>query len=127
MLLGPKDYLDLGNWNAICDVCGGKFKSSELKRRWDGYMVCSSDYEQRHPQDLIRLRPERQATPWVRPVQPIVFMDNLGFLLAENQYPILTESSEYIIVTPGYDNYTHLLDEYENDLNTETGEILLAR
>lgn len=67
-VLGPKDYLDLGNWNAICDVCGMKFKASELRRRWDGYMVCEDDYEQRHPQDLIRLRPEKQSAPWVRPV-----------------------------------------------------------
>jgi hypothetical protein len=30
-------------------------------------MVCSKDYEQRHPQDLIRMRPEKQSAPWVRP------------------------------------------------------------
>jgi hypothetical protein len=68
LLLGNKDYLELGNWNAICDVCGFKFKASELKRRWDGFMVCDKDFEQRHPQDLIRLKPDRQATPWARPV-----------------------------------------------------------
>jgi len=67
MLLGTKDYLALGDFNAICDVCGFKFKGSELRRRWDGFMVCESDYEQRHPQDLIRLRPERMSTPFVRP------------------------------------------------------------
>lgn len=65
---GPKDYLDLGNWNALCDVCGFKFKANELRKRWDGFMVCEADYEERHPQDLIRIRPERQAAPWVRPV-----------------------------------------------------------
>lgn len=67
LTLGPKDHLVLGDWNAICDVCGMKYKASELRRRWDGYMVCESDFEQRHPQDLIRLRPEKQATPWARP------------------------------------------------------------
>jgi hypothetical protein len=67
MLLGEKDHLVLGDHNALCDVCGFKFKASELKRRWDGYMVCDADYEQRHPQDLIRLRPERTAVPWSRP------------------------------------------------------------
>lgn len=67
MLQGAKDHLVLGDWNALCDVCGFKFKASELRRRWDGYMVCSADFEQRHPQDLIRLRPEKQAAPWVRP------------------------------------------------------------
>jgi len=68
MLVGNKDYLKLGDFNAICDVCGFKFKASELRRRWDGYMTCPADYEQRQPQDLIRIRPDRQATPWARPV-----------------------------------------------------------
>jgi hypothetical protein len=73
-LLGQKDYLALGDWNAICDVCGFKFKASELRRRWDGYMCCESDWEIRHPQDLLRLRPERQATPWNRPPQTDQFV-----------------------------------------------------
>ena len=68
-LKGKKDYLDLGNFNAICDVCGFKFKASELRRRWDGFMVCDSDYEQRHPQDLIRGVPDNSSTPWSRPPQ----------------------------------------------------------
>jgi len=68
MLTGSKDYLELGNWNALCDVCGFKFKASELRRRWDGHMVCSNDFEERHPQYLIRGVPDRQAAPWVRPV-----------------------------------------------------------
>jgi len=68
MLLGDQDYLKLGDYNAICDVCGFKFKASQLRRRWDGYMVCSVDYEERHPQDLIKIRPDRQAVPWARPV-----------------------------------------------------------
>jgi hypothetical protein len=68
MLQGPNDYLKLGDWNALCDVCGFKFKASQLRRRWDNYMVCSADFEERQPQDLIRLRPDRQAVPWARPV-----------------------------------------------------------
>jgi len=64
---GPKDYLELGTWNVLCDVCGFKFKAFELRKRWDGYMVCSKDFEERQPQDLIRLPRERQAPPWVRP------------------------------------------------------------
>ena len=68
MLLGTKDHLVLGEWNACCDVCGFKFKSAELRRRWDGFMVCPSDFEERHPQDLIKIPQERPAPPWVRPV-----------------------------------------------------------
>ena len=70
---GNKDFLELGDWNAICDVCGFKFKGSELRRRWDGFMACSQDYEQRHPQDLIRMKPERQSVPWARPMPQDTF------------------------------------------------------
>ena len=66
-LRGKNDFLRLGDWKAVCDVCGVVFHGSELRRRWDGFMVCSDDYEQRHPQDLIRLRPERTSLPWARP------------------------------------------------------------
>jgi hypothetical protein len=65
--LGSTDGHNFGDYNAICDVCGFKFKASELRRRWDGMMVCLLDYEERHPQDLIKIRPDRQAVPWSRP------------------------------------------------------------
>ena len=67
MILGPKDYLKVGDHNAWCDVCGFKFKSSELSKRWDGMMVCSEDMELRHPQDLIRAVKESPAPPFSRP------------------------------------------------------------
>lgn len=38
-----------GTYNAICDVCGFKFKALDLKKRWDGAMVCDDDFEERHP------------------------------------------------------------------------------
>jgi hypothetical protein len=61
------DYLALGQWNAICDRCGRKFKSSRLRPTWDGLMVCERDWEPRHPQDFVRAaQPERQPE-WVRP------------------------------------------------------------
>jgi hypothetical protein len=30
-------------------------------------MVCSSDYEIRHPQDFVRARQDQQAVAWTRP------------------------------------------------------------
>ena len=63
----PQNYLDLGNWNAICDVCGMKFKASELKKDWRNLMVCSNDFEQRHPQDFLRVRGDEPSVPWARP------------------------------------------------------------
>lgn len=55
-------------WNALCDVCGGKFKSTEMRKRWDGLMVCGSDWEPRHPQDFLRaVKETSNQLPWTRP------------------------------------------------------------
>jgi hypothetical protein len=59
--------LKLGDWNALCEVCGFKYKGSMLKKRWDGLMVCKDDYETRHPQDLIKIPKEDQSVPWTSP------------------------------------------------------------
>lgn len=55
-----------GDWNAICDRCGFKFKASELTEEWTGRMVCKQDWEPRHPQTLIKSRDETISTPWAR-------------------------------------------------------------
>ena len=62
-----KNHLILGDWNALCDSCGRKFKASSLKKRWDGLIVCREDWEQRHPQDLLRVQREQISVPWSRP------------------------------------------------------------
>ena len=62
-----KNHLLLGNWNALCDSCGRKFKATDLQKRWDGLMVCSEDMEQRHPQDLLRVQREQISVPFSRP------------------------------------------------------------
>jgi hypothetical protein len=62
-----KNHLILGNWNALCDSCGRKYKASQLRKRWDGLMVCEEDWEQRHPQDLLRVQREQISVPWSRP------------------------------------------------------------
>src|SRR3990167_4304507 len=67
-----RDWLKLGEYNALCDVCGLKRKSGQLIERWDGFMVCKPTikpgcWEMRHPQDLIRPIPEGPKIPWSRP------------------------------------------------------------
>ena len=64
---GRADYLRLGDHNAICDVCGWKFKASQLRERWDGLMVCEADWETRHPQLDLRAIPDQMRVPWTRP------------------------------------------------------------
>lgn len=66
-----------GQWNAICDRCGFKFKSGELKRDWQGLMVCDKDYELRNQQDFIKVKPEKAIPEWVRPRPEDVFLQPL--------------------------------------------------
>jgi hypothetical protein len=67
MRKGYADYYKHGDFNAICDSCLFKFKGSELRKQWDGQMVCKDCFEERHPQDSLRPRPERNKLPWTRP------------------------------------------------------------
>lgn len=74
------DYFKKGEWNAICDRCGGKFKSSQLRKTWDGFYVCRDDYEPRHPQDFLRGVKDNQSVPWTRPEQADSETDTSGWV-----------------------------------------------
>ena len=64
-----------GNPWGICDRCGFKKRLSELRKEWNGLMVCKEDWEPRHPQDyLVRGRKDDQSVPNARPRQPDVFL-----------------------------------------------------
>jgi len=58
---------DKGDWIADCDVCGRKYKASQLQKRWDGLMCCTQDWEIRQPQDFVRGVADTQVAPWTRP------------------------------------------------------------
>jgi hypothetical protein len=62
-----KNFYKPGVWNVLCDVCGFKFKSDQIKQRWDGLLVCEHDWEPRHPQDLLRATEEHITVPFSRP------------------------------------------------------------
>lgn len=55
------------NYNTLCDVCGFKFKASELQMRWDGFMVCAADWEPRNILDFYRTRNDAHRLPFTRP------------------------------------------------------------
>ena len=60
-------YYKAGDWNAICALCGGKFKASELV--WNSQIqdwVCREDWESRHPQERVRVIEDDQSVPFVR-------------------------------------------------------------
>lgn len=56
-----------GDWYITCDRCGRQIYASEAKHTWDGFIVCPNDYEERHPQDFIRVQVERGSVPFMRP------------------------------------------------------------
>jgi len=71
-----------GTWAVNCDVCGFRFPSDRLYKRWDGAMVCQKDWETRHPQTLIKVRGERAVPDYTRhnPVAyaTICYLDGLS-------------------------------------------------
>lgn len=62
-----QNTLVLGQWNVLCDVCGMKFKSGDIKERWDGLKVCPDDFEARHVADFFRINGEDTSVPFNRP------------------------------------------------------------
>jgi hypothetical protein len=68
------NYYKPGTWNVICDLCGVKFKSDQIRQRWDGFLVCPNDFEARHPLDFIRTREERTGVPFTRLEPPDNFI-----------------------------------------------------
>ena len=72
--MGRADYLELADWNAVCDKCGRKFKASELRLEWDNLYVCPADFEYRQPQDFVRGTADIQTPPWTRPDPPPIFL-----------------------------------------------------
>ena len=68
-------YFGKGLFNAICDVCGRKFKSNQLSQRWDGMMVCRQDKESRHPMDFFKGAKEDLSIPWNRHEQADTFIN----------------------------------------------------
>lgn len=72
-----RNYYAPGQWNLLCDSCNKKIKSSEARNRWDGFIVCPSCYENRHPQDFIRAKMDKMVVPFTRPRGTDVFVTGL--------------------------------------------------
>lgn len=53
-------YIPGDRWG-VCDVCGYDFRMSELRLRWDNKLVCSRDFETRHPLDFFRVQPDKET------------------------------------------------------------------
>lgn len=64
---GRADFLELGDWNAACSMCGRKRKASQLVKNWQGMWRCAEHNETRQPQDFVRGIPDIQTPPWTQP------------------------------------------------------------
>lgn len=63
MSRGRADYYAPGDFNRICSRTGFKIKASQTKKEWNNQIVRRESWEARHPQDLLRSRPDRQQVP----------------------------------------------------------------
>lgn len=63
---GRADFLDLGNWNAQCSMCGRKRKAGDLVQNWQGLWRCPEHNEPRQPQDFVRAPVDNQLPPFVQ-------------------------------------------------------------
>ncbi len=68
---GRADYLELGDWNAVCFQCGRKRKGSMLKKHWQGYWVCPEHWEPRQPQDFVRGVADVITPPFQQPPEQV--------------------------------------------------------
>ena len=60
--------LIVGEYKAVCDVCGRIYHNIDLKLRWDGRMVCPDDFETQQPLDFQKIPRTEKSVPWSRPV-----------------------------------------------------------
>jgi hypothetical protein len=63
---GPADYLDEGDWNARCSMCGAKGKASKMVQNWQGLWRHPRCNEPRQPQDFVRGVQDIQTPPWAQ-------------------------------------------------------------
>lgn len=107
---------DKGNWIAMCDVCGRKYKASALTKRWDGLMCCQEDWEIRQPQDFVRGVLDTQIAPWLRsePSDSFVLFDLTQMM------PVLVSEIVTLSLAVAKKDYTNQRLINGNVLNTIT-------
>lgn len=69
-LIIKRDRYKRGDWNLISDQSGQKYKASNTRTQWNGLQVGIDEFENRHPQDIIRPRPDNPARWPVRNTEP---------------------------------------------------------
>lgn len=110
--MGAADFYRDGDYNAICDSCGYKYKFSSLKKRWDNIYCCYKCFEIRHPQDYLKGIRDNMSVPIARPESPnnyiapigiaSVSISSINYILNLTKYIIIGVSSIVSIITTYY-------------------------
>lgn len=64
-----------GDWLCVCQRCGFDYFASQIRREWTGLLVCPECHEDRHPQEFVRGKADRQTVPFSSPPGDPVFVD----------------------------------------------------
>lgn len=72
--MGRADHYKHGDNNVICDICGFKYKASQVRKMWNGLYACPKDFNLRQPQDFVKAKHDDQRPAVSRPEQTDTFI-----------------------------------------------------
>ena len=79
------DGFRLGRHKIVCDQTGEEVWDDEVRRQWNGLLVRKQSWDPQHPQERIRVRPERGAVFPTRPVPDPVYLSAVfDYIILEN-------------------------------------------
>ena len=90
-----------GDFWRDCQVCGFRYRASQTRRRWDNLIVCDADWEERHQQDNVRGRKDRQRVPDPRPEPVEVFLGGGPFFFVSNSSIDITSAQWRVYLGTG--------------------------
>lgn len=85
------------DYNAICDICGFKYKASKLRKNWLGQMVCEADFETRHISDFYATRNDTHTLPFIRTKEGTTAYPELGVITATSGAGVTTVTTAHAI------------------------------
>ena len=114
---GRADYLELGDWNAACSMCGRKRKASTLVRNWQGLYRCAEHNEERQPQDFVRGVKDNMSVPWIQD-------EITSYVQIPATFPLQAQPSILVLTLTAFDLQTEftadvILTESGVDITTE--------
>jgi len=56
-----------GDHLVICDRCGFRYRRSQVKKEWTGFMVCAKCFDVKHPQLDLKVRGDKVGVKDPRP------------------------------------------------------------